>query len=208
MEFGAVSILSASCRQNSGSWSNRGAPPAKKKDPFLAGGGCIGNTNMPPCLKQILWFSLLERGQVSSCPGGTRVVNFWWWTRWISWREFQTRVLSVAHWSLGVYVKAVTGQRKPGRTSSLTPNPCILQRLWMTAEHIRVSLAVPGGVVFQGAWTTSRGVALPRPASSNAHFWAEHYGIFMIKRVRNAAFSWPSHDEPNPSYSWPSPSHF
>lgn len=77
MEFGAVSILSASCRQNSGSWSNRGAPPAKKRPIFGRGGwGVIGNTNMPPCLKQILWFSLLEHGQVSSCPGGTRVVNF------------------------------------------------------------------------------------------------------------------------------------
>lgn len=116
-------------------------------------------------------------------------------------------MLTVAHWSPGVYVKAVTGQRKPGRTSSVTHNPCILQRrwLWVTAEHIRVSLAVPDGVVFQGAWTASNGVALLHPASPNARFWAEHYGIFIIKRIRNAAFSWPSHDEPNPSYSWPSP---
>lgn len=40
MEFGAVSILSASCRQNSGSWSHRGAPPAKKKKrPIFGKGG-------------------------------------------------------------------------------------------------------------------------------------------------------------------------
>lgn len=54
------------------------------------------------------------------------------------------------------------------------------------------------------------GVVLPRPASSDAHFGAEQVGFlcfffYIIKHIRNAASSWPSHDEPNPGYSWPSP---
>lgn len=68
-------------------------------------------------------------------------------------------------------MEAVTGQRKPGRLSSVTRNPCVLQRRWleMAVEHVRVSLTVPDGA----GWTIGNGVALPRPASANTHFWVE-----------------------------------